>query len=80
MTLVERETQREKKLRIRDKFELNNSGGYERIYPLPPTATDEKAQELASTYEVLITNAKEIWGDAAAATIGRFRKLNRNNS
>ena len=32
----EKEEQRQKKIRIKDKFELNNLGNYERIYPLQP--------------------------------------------
>ena len=30
----EKEETRQKKIRIKDKFELNNLGNYERIYPL----------------------------------------------
>jgi hypothetical protein len=36
MTLEEKEELRVKLLAQKDKFELNNSGGYERIYPMNP--------------------------------------------
>ena len=41
---------KKKKVRIKDKFELNNLGNYERIYPLHPDALEdlpENAEHIA---------------------------------
>lgn len=55
-SVEEREQLRLKKLRIKDKFEINNMGQFTRIYPLMPQDLEqnESAFALAQKYEVLI--------------------------
>ena len=72
-SVEEREQLRLKRLRIKDKFELNNLGDYERIYPLMPAEIDssEAAKEKMENYELFIHYSKEAWGESAA---GGFSK------
>ena len=43
-TQQEREELKKKKTRIKDKFEINNLGDYERIYPLHPDLLEDKPE------------------------------------
>lgn len=75
-TIEEREALRQKKCRIRDKFEINNLGNYERIYPLMPDLLEksEEARLQQDNYDKLIYYSKEIWGESAAGGFAK-RKL-----
>ena len=45
-TQNEREELKKKKIRIKDKFEINNLGDYERIYPLHPDLLEETPENV----------------------------------
>ena len=62
---------REKKLKIKDKFEQNNLGGYEPLYPLKRGANIEDDQ-LMEKYEYLLQKSKEIWEESIAG--GGYKK------
>ena len=67
-TNQEKEETRQKKIRIKDKFELNNLGNYERIFPLMPEdlADNENNLALQEKYEELINASKEVYAESAA--------------
>lgn len=69
----EKEEVRAKKIRIKDKFELNNLGDYERIYPLQPEHLKDNPYniELQDRYDEIIYYSKDIWSETAA---GGFSK------
>lgn len=69
----EKEELRQKKTRIKDKFELNNLGNYERIYPLMPEDLHENPenQELQDKFDELIAASKDVYAESAA---GGFQK------
>jgi len=69
----EKEEIRQKKIRIKDKFELNNLGGYERIYPLQAEHLRDNEYNIAlqDRYDELIFHSKDIWAESAA---GGFSK------
>lgn len=64
-----------KKLRIKDKYEMNNLGNFERIYPLPPADLESRpeAKDLQDRYDILIHYSKDIWGETAAGGFARKR-------
>lgn len=68
MTLEEKEELRVKLLAQKDKFELNNSGGYERIYPMNPNTigSDQITDKLQTEYEYLIAASLSVWGEQMA--------------
>ena len=61
----EKEVQREKKLKVKDKFEQANLGGYEMLYPLKRGANAED-DSLMDKYELLLAKSKEIWEESIA--------------
>ena len=65
MNQEEKEQQREKKLKIKDKYEQANLGGYEMLYPLRRGVTPEDDQ-LMDKYEFLLAKSKEIWEESIA--------------
>ena len=69
----EKEETRQKKIRIKDKFELNNLGEYERIYPLQPEHLKDNPYNIAlqDRYDEIIYYSKDIWAETAA---GGFSK------
>lgn len=69
----EKEETRQKKIRIKDKFELNNLGNYERIYPLQPEHLRDNEYNVAlqDRYDELIYHSKDVWAESAA---GGFSK------
>jgi hypothetical protein len=56
---------REKKLRIKDKFERNNLGDFEIMYPLAKGVSEEQ-DELMSMYDAILVKSKEIWEESIA--------------
>ena len=69
----EKEEIRQKKIRIKDKFELNNMGNYERIYPLQPDIMrdNEYYTQLQDRYDELIFYSRDIWAESSS---GGFQK------
>lgn len=69
----EKEETRQKKIRIKDKFELNNLGDFERLYPLQPEhlRDDEYNIALQDLYDELIHASRDVWAESAA---GGFAK------
>ena len=69
----EKEEVRQKKIRIKDKFELNNLGGFERIYPIQPDLLKDNPYNIAlqDKYDDLIAYSKDVWAESAA---GGFSK------
>ena len=70
-TNYEKEEIRKKKLRIKDKFELNNLGNFERLYPLHPDLLEDIPEnaaniELQNTYDEMIAMAKLVYSESAA--------------
>ncbi|CDW87803.1 tubulin-tyrosine ligase family protein [Stylonychia lemnae] len=59
----EREALREKKLRLKDKYETNHLGNYEMLYPLKKGA-DEYSDQLMEKYDLLLVKSKEIWEES----------------
>lgn len=76
----EKEETRQKKIRIKDKHELNNLGGYERIYPLQPEhlRDNEYAIGLQDRYDELIHYSKDVWAESAAGGFAK-KKLDFEN-
>jgi hypothetical protein len=56
---------REKKLRIKDRYEQGNLGGYEMLYPLKKGVAPED-DALMEKYEFLLAKSKEIWEESIA--------------
>jgi|TARA_B110001450_G_C17636756_1_gene487511 hypothetical protein len=54
MTVKEREIIKEKRNKKRDKFEKNNQGGFELIYPLPSIDKMSKYDEFQEVAKILI--------------------------
>ena len=73
----EKEEARQKKIRIKDKFELNNLGGYERIYPLQPEHLKDNEYNIAlqDKYDELIHHSKEIWSESAAGGFSKKKAM-----
>lgn len=69
----EQEEIRQKKIRIKDKFELNNLGDYERCYPLHPDDLKDNEENMAlqAKYDELVVHSKDIYAESAA---GGFQK------
>ena len=69
----EKEETRLKKIRIKDKYELKNLGGFERIYPLQPEHLRDNLYNIAlqTRYDELIHFSRDIWAESAA---GGFTK------
>ena len=69
----EKEETRQKKIRIKDKHELNHLGDYERIYPLQPEHLRDNEYNIAlqDRYDELIHYSKDVWSESAA---GGFSK------
>ena len=63
MTNDEKERIREKKLRVKDKFEMNNLGNFEFLYPLPSEENEEN-EMLMDKYDNLLVRSKEIWEES----------------
>ena len=61
----EKDIQREKKLKVKDKFEQANLGGYEMLYPLKRGLISED-DALMDKYEFLLAKSKEIWEESIA--------------
>ena len=59
----EKEALREKKLRIKDKYETTHLGNYEMLYPLKK-GQDEKQDNLMEKYDMLLAKSKEIWEES----------------
>ena len=67
---------KKKKIRIKDKFELNNLGNYERIYPLHPDLledTPENAENIAlqARYDEMVAVSKDVYNESAAGGFSR---------
>ena len=71
MNLDEKESIREKKMKVKDKFEQANLGGYELLYPIKRGVTPEDDQ-LMDKYEFLLAKSKEIWEESIAG--GGYKK------
>lgn len=63
LTNDEKEKLREKKLKVKDKFEMNNLGNYEFLYPLP-FGENEENDMLMDKYDNLLIKSKEIWEES----------------
>ena len=63
LTNDEKERLREKKLKVKDKFEMNNLGNYEFLYPLP-IGENEDNDMLMDKYDDLLIKSKEIWEES----------------
>lgn len=72
-SLLEREEMRQKKIRIKDKFELNNLGGFERIYPLHPDelADNPKNQALQNKYDALVEASKDVYNEGLLVGVAK---------
>lgn len=59
---------RTKKLKLKDKHELQNSGNFERIYPLlsDNLAKSEKARAQQESYDLLIEANHAVFGEQSA--------------
>lgn len=68
LTLEEREEIRAKRLRLKDKHELQYAGGFERIFPLPEAETDgsESAAKQQELYDTLVEANHAVFGEQAA--------------
>ena len=67
---------KKKKIRIKDKNELNNLGNYERIYPLHPDLLEdipENAEHIAlqAKYDEMIAVSKDVYNESAAGGFSR---------
>lgn len=71
MNLEEKEFLREKKLKIKDKYEQGNLGGYEMLYPLKRGQNLEDDQ-IMEKYDFLMIKSKEIWEESIAG--GGYKK------
>ena len=72
----EREELRNKRIRIKDKFELNNMGDYEWIYPLHPDLLEDIPENyeyisLQARYDEMISVSKDIYNESAAGGFTR---------
>ena len=67
----EKEQLRDKKLRIKDKFEQNNLGDFEVLYPLKRGQSQDD-DILMDRYDFLLIKAKEIWEESIAG--GGYKK------
>jgi len=65
MNQEEKDQQREKKLKLKDKYEQSNLGGYEMLYPIRRGITPED-DSLMDKYEFLLAKSKEIWEESIA--------------
>lgn len=75
-TQQEREELKKKKTRIKDKFEINNLGDYERIYPLHPDLLEDKPENaeniaLQARYDEMIAVSKDVYNESAAGGFSR---------
>lgn len=71
MNIEEKEMLREKKLKVKDKFEQANLGGYEPLYPLRRGQNLEDDQ-IMEKYDYLLAKSKEIWEESIAG--GGYKK------
>ena len=71
LTQEEREALREKKLRIKDKFENNNMGDYQNLYPLKKGVSRED-DKLMNDYDYIYRKAKEVYSESTTGG-GRIR-------
>ena len=67
MTPKEREALKQKKLRIKDKFENNNMGDYQNLYPLKRGVTKHD-DRLMDQYDLIIARAKDVYEESTGAT------------
>lgn len=65
MNQEEKEQQRDKKLKIKDKYEQANLGGYEMLYPIKRGVNTED-DALMDKYDFLLAKSKEIWEESIA--------------
>lgn len=65
ITLEERELLRTKKIKLKDKHELQYSGNFERIYPVPADelAKSERARAQQEMYDLLIEANHAVFGE-----------------
>ncbi len=71
----EKEMLREKKQRIKDKFEANHLGEmFEHLYPLPPGEENKTRQE---KYDALLAKSREIWEDSMG--LGLLKKKDQSD-
>ena len=68
---------REKKMKIKDKYEQANLGGYEMLYPLK-RGLNQEDDSLMEKYEYLLSKSKEIWEESIAG--GGYKKKSDTSS
>ncbi len=74
----EKEQIRDKKLKLKDKYEQANLGGYEMLYPLKRGVVPED-DALMDKYDFLLAKSKEIWEESIAGGGYIKRKEAQNN-
>ena len=67
---------KKKKIRIKDKFEINNLGDYERIYPLHPDLLEDKPEnaehiQLQARYDDMVAVSRDVYNESAAGGFSR---------
>ena len=68
----EREVLKEKKMRIKDKYENNNLGDFQNLYPLKRGVT-VKNDILMDAYDMIYKKAREIYEDSTAGKNSYYR-------
>ena len=63
LSTEEKDAIREKKMKMKNKWEMNNLGDFEVVYPLKKGVTVEN-DELMHKYDVFIAKSKEIWEES----------------
>ena len=66
MTPQEREALKAKKLRIKDKFENNNTGDYQNLYPLKK-GVSKHDDRLMEEYELILAKAKDVYEESTGS-------------
>jgi len=77
MSQSDREALKEKKMRIKDKFENNNLGDFQNLYPLKRGVT-VKNDILMDSYDMIYRKAREIYEDSTAGKNSSYRNKNKD--
>ena len=77
MSQSDREALKEKKMRIKDKFENNNLGDFQNLYPLKRGVT-VKNDILMDAYDMMYRKAREIYEDSTAGKNSSYRTKNKD--
>tara|TARA_B110000285_G_C15009261_1_gene555540 strand:- start:752 stop:1141 length:390 start_codon:yes stop_codon:yes gene_type:complete len=74
LTPAEKEALKAKKTRIKDKFENNNMGDFQNLYPLKK-GVSEKDDKLMEKYDYIYKKGKEVFDESVGGKLGaRFKK------